>query len=60
LGLFARPDQDDDAPSTAASGAESAERLLLERLRALDVDNTTPRQALEILADLKTLSEEAQ
>ena len=29
-----------------------------ERLRAVDVDDTTPRQALELIAELKKLAEE--
>jgi hypothetical protein len=29
----------------------------MNRLKALDVDDTTPRQALELLAELKKLAE---
>jgi DNA mismatch repair protein MutS len=48
LGLFARPADDHDAGVHA----------VVRRLRDLDVDDLTPRQALDLLADLKTLSEE--
>jgi DNA mismatch repair protein MutS len=43
LGLFAAP---------AGDGGE-----LVGRLRAIDVDGTTPRRALELLAELKALAE---
>jgi hypothetical protein len=29
------------------------------RLKALDIDETTPRRALELLAELKTLADES-
>jgi DNA mismatch repair protein MutS len=45
LGLFATPLENDSA---RADG-------VLARLEAVDVDNTTPRQALELLAELKSL-----
>jgi DNA mismatch repair protein MutS len=48
LGLFAAP------PDGTRRGD-----ALIERLRAVDVDDTTPRQALELLAELKKLSENA-
>jgi DNA mismatch repair protein MutS len=44
LGLFAAP---------AAPDGE-----LVRRLRAIDVDDTTPRQALELLAELRRLADE--
>jgi DNA mismatch repair protein MutS len=47
LGLFATPEGRD----TRGDGVRA-------RLEALDVDNTTPRQALELLAELKKLSED--
>jgi hypothetical protein len=46
LGLFAAP---------AESTVRSADALR-GRLDAIDVDETTPRQALELLAELKRLS----
>jgi DNA mismatch repair protein MutS len=48
LGLFAIADSDSPRRSD----------LLAERLKAIDIDDTTPRHALEMLADLKKLSEE--
>jgi DNA mismatch repair protein MutS len=47
LGLFATP---------LGSGGARAEGVLA-RLEAVDVDNTTPRQALELLAELKKLAQ---
>jgi len=47
LGLFAAP------PEPSAPGHEDE---ITARLRAIDVDDTTPRQALELLADLKKLA----
>jgi DNA mismatch repair protein MutS len=44
LGLFATPQDDNE---------------LARRLKMLDIDDTTPRQALELLADLKKLAEDA-
>ena len=35
----------------------TADNEIAKRLRAIDVDETTPRQALELLAELKTLAE---
>jgi DNA mismatch repair protein MutS len=49
LGLFAAP----PAP------ASPRQHEIAERLKSLDVDETTPRQALELLAELKKLSEES-
>jgi DNA mismatch repair protein MutS len=49
LGLFA-------APVDTSSHKRGDE--VLARLDAIDVDNTTPRQALEMLAELKRLSED--
>ena len=46
LGLFATP----------AEGTNKRAEDVLSRLEAIDVDNTTPRQALELLAELKKLS----
>jgi DNA mismatch repair protein MutS len=49
LGLFASvPD--------AASPRQTA---VAERLKSIDIDETTPRQALELLAELKKLTEES-
>ena len=49
LGLFAAP--------VGADGSKRGDELLA-KLDAIDVDNTTPRQALELLAELKKLSED--
>ena len=35
----------------------AADNEIAKRLREIDVDNTTPRQALELLAELKKLAE---
>ena len=70
LGLFARPadDVDDDLGGSRAAVRThvAPERdvrprradALAGRLAAMDLDETTPRQALELLADLKKLAEE--
>ena len=50
LGLFA-------APQDNARSASTDE--LLRRLADLDVDDTTPRQALALLAELKKLAEDS-
>jgi DNA mismatch repair protein MutS len=49
LGLFAAP---------VDTGSKRADELLA-RLEGIDVDNTTPRQALELLAELKKLADDA-
>ena len=49
LGLFARP---------AESGPYAGHDVLAERVKAIDVDGITPRQALELLAELKHLAED--
>ena len=49
LGLFASTPE----PSSPQ------QRRIAERLKAIDVDETTPRQALELLSELKKLSEES-
>jgi DNA mismatch repair protein MutS len=48
LGLFATP-----VESSSTLG-----KAVLSRLEAIDIDDTTPRQALELLAELKKLSED--
>jgi len=50
LGLFAAPGTDE------RSGG--AHEVITRRLKDVDVDDITPRQALELLAELKTLAEE--
>jgi DNA mismatch repair protein MutS len=50
LGLFAAP---------ADSPASPRDNQLAERLKSIDVDETTPRQALEILAEMKKLASES-
>jgi DNA mismatch repair protein MutS len=49
LGLFATPLDD----------SSNRGKSILSRLETIDVDNTTPRQALELLAELKKLSHDA-
>ena len=70
LGLFARPADDvgDDLGGGRTAVRTHAARegdvrprradALAGRLAAVDLDETTPRQALELLADLKKLAEE--
>jgi hypothetical protein len=48
MGLFAAPAEPDPASAVAEE--------LLRRLEDVQIDETTPRQALEILAQLKELS----
>jgi DNA mismatch repair protein MutS len=50
LGLFASPDEGAGAGSGAGQAAE-----VFKRLREIDVDDTTPRQAWDVLAELKRL-----
>ena len=55
LGLFA-------APADQANGGHDREPStrddeVLQRLRSVDVDDTTPRQALELIAELKKLAD---
>ena len=71
LGLFARPaDPFGDDPGRGQTGARTdapvgrdastqRDNDLVHRLAAVDLDETTPRQALELLADLKKLAEES-
>ena len=58
LGLFAKP-PDGSGPGTAA-GSPAARRddEIRRRLRQLDVDGTTPRDALQLLAELRRLAED--
>jgi DNA mismatch repair protein MutS len=60
LGLFAQPNVEADLSASASGyGGTSQARLIeiTQRLRDLDVDETTPRRALELLAELKKLAE---
>jgi DNA mismatch repair protein MutS len=43
--------------SAAAASAQGGDNELRRRLRMIDVDDTTPRQALEVLAELKKLAD---
>ena len=54
LGLFSRP-ADDSPAARAAAEPRAGEDEILRRLREVDVDGTTPRAALELLAALKKL-----
>ncbi|MGE0591219.1 MAG: DNA mismatch repair protein MutS [Vicinamibacterales bacterium] len=54
LALFAPPVAPEAAVPTPAS--PPADGALARRLRALDVDGTTPRAALDLLAELKALA----
>ena len=68
LGLFAKPADGGDLARDPArqQGAvvpsrdvhSSRDDLLARRLAAMDLDDTTPRQALELLAELKNLAED--
>ena len=51
LGLFAAPSLD------AAPAAPPAAHALVRRLQEVTIDDTTPRRALELLAELKALAE---
>jgi DNA mismatch repair protein MutS len=55
LGLFVSPAD----PARGGLDREPSTRddEILQRLRAVDVDDTTPRQALELIAELKKLTE---
>jgi DNA mismatch repair protein MutS len=59
LGLFARPadslERTANPPQVAAITGEEHE--IARRLKATDVDDTTPRRALELLAELKQLAD---
>ena len=56
LGLFVTPA---DPPAVGLDREPSArDDEILRRLRAVDVDDTTPRQALELVAELKKLAED--
>jgi DNA mismatch repair protein MutS len=48
LGLFASP----------TDAVSPRQRELADRLKSIEIDETTPRQALELLAELKKLSDE--
>jgi DNA mismatch repair protein MutS len=64
LGLFSAPrEQGRPAHLRQGSGGQAGPTLardneLIRRLHAIDVDETTPRQALELLAELKKLADE--
>jgi DNA mismatch repair protein MutS len=51
LGLFAR------AADTLDSPSPRGEDVIVQRLREIEPDETTPRQALELLAELKGIAE---
>jgi DNA mismatch repair protein MutS len=56
LGLFAQA----PAGNAQEAGAAAAPDVrITERLRSLDVNGTTPRQALELLEELRKMAEEA-
>jgi DNA mismatch repair protein MutS len=60
LGLFAKPtDPLDETSATSPSRhGHGDEDEIARRLRETDVDDTTPRRALELLAELKQLAED--
>ena len=59
LALFARPaDSLLDVEADHQVGLSARDNELTKRLRDVDIDETTPRQALELLAELKKLVEE--
>ena len=53
LGLFAAPEE-----AVERAFAAPADNEVTKRLKAIDVDDTTPRRALELLAELKRLLEQ--
>ena len=55
LGLFARPA--DEAAVVLDNARPPRDDEISRRLRSVDVDDTTPRQALELLVELKKLAE---
>jgi DNA mismatch repair protein MutS len=56
LGLFARPAG--EVPPDRDSAPSPRDDEVSRRLRSVDVDNTTPRQALELIAELQKLIED--
>jgi DNA mismatch repair protein MutS len=60
LGLFAKPTDGLDviAAASAPPRGHRHEDEIARRLRETDVDDTTPRRALELLAELKQLAED--
>ena len=61
LGLFARPADDPGGTSVTRLDIRQVVREdeVARRLKATDLNDTTPRQALELLAELKQLAEDA-
>jgi DNA mismatch repair ATPase MutS len=62
LGLFAKPTDAslDTAPAVVEADLQvrlGGDNEIARRLRELDVDETTPRRALELLAELKQLAD---
>ena len=60
LGLFAKPTDGPDGTTSASASPRTPghEEEIARRLRGTDVDDTTPRRALELLGELKQLAEE--
>jgi DNA mismatch repair protein MutS len=61
LALFARPAEEKDEAGWASAAAHSSpvrDSELLQRLKSVQIDDTTPRQALETLAELKKFAED--
>ena len=60
LGLFAKPTDGPDGTTSASASLRTPghQEEIARRLRGTDVDDTTPRRALELLAELKQLAEE--
>jgi DNA mismatch repair protein MutS len=55
LGLFTAP-EGGGHDAGAIGSPDARDNEVMERLRVIDVDDTTPRQALELLAELKRLA----
>jgi DNA mismatch repair protein MutS len=55
LGLFTAP-EGGGHDASAIGSPDARDNEVMERLRVIDVDDTTPRQALELLAELKRLA----
>jgi DNA mismatch repair protein MutS len=58
LGLFARPADSVETPSTRRVPSPTDADMIMRRLRETDLDDTTPRRALELLAELKQMADE--
>jgi DNA mismatch repair protein MutS len=58
LGLFAKPADGVETSSTPRAQSPTSADVIMSRLRETDLDETTPRKALEFLAELKQMADE--